>query len=264
MRKLLFVALIAISSGTFLVDWRLDALAASPVAICGLSGTSGQSNCVIPNSDGSINTTPASGGSQTVAGATTAADDAALTLMLKTYSLMGLYDGAAVDMAREVTNGMNSTGAGIPITAGGGQCDDTSPTALSENSWGNGRVDCTTHGQYVERLPTASSTAGIAAVVSGSLETGHVLKNAAGSLYSVEVATTSAAGYMLVFNSTTVPSAGAVTPVAVCYVPAFGTCALNFDPPLVLATGISVGFSIATTPFTKTDSATAFISGQVM
>lgn len=96
------------------------------------------------------------------------------------------------------------------------------------------------------------------------METGHVLKNAAGNLYGVELQTTTAAGFLLIFNSTTVPAAGAVTPVASCYAGAFGTCALNFNPPLVLSTGISAAFSISATPFTKTDSATALISGQVM
>lgn len=122
-------------------------------------------------------------------------------------------------------------------------------------------TDITTNG--VEIAPTSGAAAGIAAVVSSTLETGHVLKNAAGNLYGVEVVTTSVAGYLLVFNATAVPAAGAVTPVAACYAGAFGTCALNFMPPLVMSTGISVAFSASTTPFTKTDSATAFLSGQI-
>lgn len=194
----------------------------------------------------------------------TAADDATLTGALRTYAINGIYDGTTIDLMREVTNSMNTTGAGIPVAAAAGQCDDTSPTAISENSWGNGRIDCSTHALGEWKVPTAAASAGIPAVVSSSLETGHVLKNAAGNLYGVELTTTTAAGYLLVFNATAVPAAGAVTPVASCYAGAFGTCTLNFDPPLVLSTGISAAFSISATPFTKTDSATAMISGQVM
>jgi heptaprenylglyceryl phosphate synthase len=194
----------------------------------------------------------------------TAADGIALTSSMKVASIGEVYNGTTADLARSVTNGMNSTGAGIQVTGLAGQCDDTSPTAITENSWGNQRIDCATHAQYAENLPSASAAAGIAAVVSGSLETGHVLKAGAGNLYGVEVATTTVAGYLEVFNSTTVPAAGAVTPVAACYVAAFATCALNFSPPLVMSTGISAAFSASTTPFTKTDSATAFIAGQTL
>jgi hypothetical protein len=112
-------------------------------------------------------------------------------------------------------------------------------------------------------IPSSAAVAGIAPVSSAALETGHVLKASAGNLYGVEVTTTGVAGYLEVFNSTTVPAAGAVTPVAHCYVVAFGTCGLQFTPPMVMATGISVAFSASTTPFTKTDSATAAFSGQV-
>ncbi len=121
-------------------------------------------------------------------------------------------------------------------------------------------TDVTTNG--VEIAPTAGAAAGMAPVVSSALETGHVLKASAGNLYGVEVQATTVAGFLEVFNSTTVPAAGAVTPVAFCYVAINGTCGLNFMPPLVMATGISVAFSASTTPFTKTDSATAAFSGQ--
>jgi len=75
---------------------------------------------------------------------------------------------------------------------------------------------------------------------------------------------TTVAGMVLVFNSTTVPAAGAVTPVKAYNLPANSTLIVGFDPPEKFTTGISVAFSIAVTPFTKTDSATAFISGDAV
>lgn len=110
--------------------------------------------------------------------------------------------------------------------------------------------------------PSSASANAIAAVVSTAVETGHIIKNSAGNLYSVSVTTGAAAGRVLIHNSTTVPASGAVTPVDCAIVAANSTVALSYDPPLRLGTGISVSFSTATTCFTQTDSATAFISGK--
>jgi hypothetical protein len=161
----------------------------------------------------------------------------------------------------------NGSIANTAFIANAGTNLNTSALALSANQTNNtqttGIVQTDITGNGVEIAPTAGAAAGIAPVVSGSLETGHVLKAGAGNLYGVEVQATTVAGFLEVFNSTTVPAAGAVTPVAACYVAINGTCALNFMPPLVMATGISVAFSSSATPFTKTDSATALLSGQV-
>jgi hypothetical protein len=115
-------------------------------------------------------------------------------------------------------------------------------------------------------FPTPVSTAGIgvAPVVSSALETGHVIKNSPGNLYGFTVTTTTVAGYVQIFNATSVPAAGAVTPIDAYYVGAFGSVARTYSPPLVCSTGISIAFSASTTPFTKTDSATALISGQAV
>lgn len=112
--------------------------------------------------------------------------------------------------------------------------------------------------------PTATAGLGIANVVSTALETGHVIKNAAGNLYGFTVTTTTAAGYVQIFNATSVPAAGSVTPIDAFYVGAFGSVSRTYNPPLVCSTGISIAFSASTTPFTKTDSATALISAQAV
>lgn len=112
--------------------------------------------------------------------------------------------------------------------------------------------------------PVSASGAGIAVVVSTALETGHVIKNAAGNLYGLTVTTTSAAGMVLIHNSPTVPGAGAVTPIDFYQVPAASTVVLGWNPPLYCSTGCSVSFTTATTPFTQTNSSTAAFSGQVV
>ena len=112
--------------------------------------------------------------------------------------------------------------------------------------------------------PVSTAALGIVPVVSTALETGHVIKGSAGNLYSLTVTSTSAAGIVQVFNSTTVPAAGAVTPIDFFQLPAASTLVIGYDPPLQCGTGISVAFSTATTPFTKTDSATAAFSGKAV
>jgi len=104
------------------------------------------------------------------------------------------------------------------------------------------------------------------AVVSAALEGSHVLKASPGCLLSVYMTIdNTTAGYLMVFNSTTVPSDGAVTPIECIYLSADpGSIGLNFapQPPVWYSTGISVAFS-STGCFTKTVSAHAFFHALV-
>lgn len=63
-----------------------------------------------------------------------------------TSSMMYLADVAGTngDRARSVTNGTDSTGTGIQAVGLVAQCDDSSPTATSENQFGNIRMACGT------------------------------------------------------------------------------------------------------------------------
>lgn len=114
-------------------------------------------------------------------------------------------------------------------------------------------------------VPSAASSSGVAPVQSSAVETGHVIKASAGNLYDFNVSADStlaaAAWEVLIFNSTTVPASGAVTPVK-CYIAPAGTTSVSgaFPTPMYLGTGISIAVSTATTCFTKTDSAHGFIS----
>jgi hypothetical protein len=69
----------------------------------------------------------------------------------------------------------------------------------------------------------------------------------------------------MVFDATTAPADGAVTPKVCRYIKSDGTggaTSLAWANPLTFATGISTAFS-STGCFTKTASATAFFGGQV-
>lgn len=101
-------------------------------------------------------------------------------------------------------------------------------------------------------------------VVSAAAEGSHILKASPGCLLAVYVTTGASAGFLLVFNSTTVPIDGVVTPIECISIPATTTIGLNYapQPPAWYSSGIVAVFS-TTGCFTKTISTTAFIHGLV-
>ena len=109
--------------------------------------------------------------------------------------------------------------------------------------------------------PSSGATAALTPVVTAALATSKVIKASAGNLYGLNLKTTTVPGTFLIHNTIAAPAAGAVTPIKAYDCPALSTVEVQFDPPLRFGTGISVTFSTAATPFTQTDSATAFISG---
>lgn len=311
---------------TGLVVMVIAAFAAAPGVINqynALCNPDFPTRCAEPAADGSLPVTTTIGGTVTVVGASTAADDGALTAALKTWSILAGFDGATTDLIRsgDVNNVAAATGYLDALTVGrynatrptltdtrfnalqvdlrgnlatsvctgdGSACaqtiDDTSDNVAASGTFRDlfvasiprlfdgtafDRVRSVNSGQAdgtgtmaVHDAPTSDADGGIAGVVSTAVETGHVIKASAGNLYGFSCTAGAAGGRCLVHNSTTVPSAGAVTPVDCVIVAANSTVGVRYDPPLVLGTGISISFSTATTCFTQTDSATAFISGQ--
>lgn len=112
----------------------------------------------------------------------------------------------------------------------------------------------------VSLLTDTSSSSGSTNTASTSVTAGQVFKSASGNLYGINVVSGATAGYVMVFNATSIPADGTVTP-ARCYVLAANSSFdLAFKPtPIFFGTGIVVVFS-TTGCFTKTASATAFIA----
>lgn len=129
--------------------------------------------------------------------------------------------------------------------------------------------------QAVDLVGGNSSGVGVAAVhVSpSSIATGATLDthctaacsttptvpSGAHNLYNI-VASSTAAGWLLVFDATVCPADGTVTPLRAYAMPTLGTSvAISFgDEPLHVTTGLAPCFS-TTGPYTKTASTTAFI-----
>lgn len=101
-------------------------------------------------------------------------------------------------------------------------------------------------------------------IVSTQTEGSHVLKAGPGCIISGYVTVAGTAGFLMIFNSTTVPSDGAVTPQNCVEVSANQSIGLNWapQPSEWYSTGISAAFS-STGCFTKTTSATAFFHALV-
>lgn len=131
-------------------------------------------------------------------------------------------------------------GTGLDYRAGGAQ-DASGNTQVANVPSGGASA-----------APSSAETA----TASGSL----VVKASPGNLYGFEICTGAQAGYLMVFNSATVPADGTVTPKRVYAVAANASLARRLDVPIRCSAGIVLVFS-STGPFTKTASATAFLAG---
>lgn len=120
---------------------------------------------------------------------------------------------------------------------------------------------------YVRRsgMPSSDAMDGLVLVSSAALEASHILKPTTGNLYLLTALIGATGGFLMLFDATTVPADGAVTPAYTVPIPsAGGTGFVAIDwanAPAHFVNGIVAVFS-TTGPFTKTASATAaFFAG---
>lgn len=149
----------------------------------------------------------------------------------------------------------------------------TLPGSLTTSGCSAGLTSCYNPYSATNPLPTTTTltpsgatSAAIVPTPSGALESCHVLKSGGGNLYSLAVTIQATSGVVQVFDATSAPADGAVTPVWAMPVLSngtFGGANWEWSVPMNFLTGITVCFSSATTPFTKTASATAMFSGDV-
>lgn len=131
------------------------------------------------------------------------------------------------------------------------QCSDTYTACLPISS---------TNPVPSASLPTAIATAGTAAGVTPVATDRLIAKASPGNLYGVNVVSGAVAGYVLIYNRTTVPVDGTVTPARCIPLAANTGIELSWRPvPLNFTNGIVIVFS-STGCFTQTTSATAFIA----
>lgn len=170
-------------------------------------------------------------------------------LLLACWALLALSAAPALaDTAGAVQPGTAATQSALQ-----GCLYETSPAAASSGQ--QRAVHCDSAGNLLingSSTPTPSpTTGGITPVVSSVAESCHVLKNAAGNLYSVS-GYAGVAAWIMVFNATAAPADGAVTPTIWAYVPTAGSWSINYGAfPAAFNAGITVCAS-STGPLTKT------------
>lgn len=108
-------------------------------------------------------------------------------------------------------------------------------------------------------LPTRPPS--VAPVASGGVEAGHVLNAAPCSVGGIQVNTGGTAGWAMLFDASSIPVDGAVSPKKWWQIAINTTLDRTFTPPLAMSTGATLVFS-STGPMSKTASATAVFSGE--
>jgi hypothetical protein len=131
--------------------------------------------------------------------------------------------------------------------------------SFNGTTWDRQRGD--TNGAYVVPSPTAAAVNAIAANATAAVNSALVLKASAGNLYGLNIVAGASAGYVMLFDATSAPGDGAVTPKYCLPIAANAGIDLNWrSMPMAFATGITAVFS-TTGCYSKTASATAFIGG---
>lgn len=191
------------------------------------------------------------------------------------------YSGGTVNVPGTVEV-VGSAASGSPVVGGpvrvGGETGAGNVGEGSVSTWGSAPNGLTVFGGNVDIFqgnsllsstnplwvaPAPASTLAVTASLASNL----VAKSSTGALLSFEVSADStlsgAAWWVMIFNATSAPSDGSVTP-AKCYALPSGATAFTgaFPNPAVFSTGITIVAS-TTGCFTKTASAHAFISGDV-
>lgn len=132
------------------------------------------------------------------------------------------------------------------------------PNTLKINADGSINIGAT-----IDTTPSSSATVAIVPAATAAVASNLVAKASAGNLYGFNVVNGASAGYVMVFNATAAPADGAVTPLKCYTLAANSSIEILYDPPVRCGTGVTLVFS-TTGPFTKTASATAFISAEAV
>lgn len=168
-------------------------------------------------------------------------------------ALFALFALCASAFAQVIPPGTNPVPGGCAFNSSPPSIPTGQAAWLQCDSTGNLKVNA------VVTPGTASFTS------SSTLAANQIIKASAGNIVSFNVSADStlsgAAWWIMIYNATSAPADGAITP-AKCYAMSSGTTSFQsaFTLPVAFSTGITIGVS-TTGCFTKTASTHAFISG---
>lgn len=176
--------------------------------------TNGQQGGLQVGTRGSLNVTAFDDDSSSpISTSATNSDTFAASATTNFYTVNALnrvFDGTNFARSQQAQNSTNSVGTGIPAAAQVGQCDDTSPTAITENSFGNQRIDCATHAHITTPVPsaTAGGTTLYTLTLANSTNATNV-KASAGQVYSISGFAISATPvWVSLYNTAGTPTCG--------------------------------------------------------
>lgn len=198
---------------------------------------------------------------------TQAAGADAVSNTFNAYFSVGLnytFNGTTWDRSRSIINATNSTGTGIIAVGNLAQFDDTSPTSITENQFGNLRMSANRNlygtirdaagnerGVNVDANNAASVVPFATAAAGGIASTSRIVsaaastnatsaKGSAGRIYAIHgYNAATAVRYLKIYNKATSPTVGTDTPVKTLALPPGAGFAFDWPHGYSLATGIA-------------------------
>jgi len=168
-------------------------------------------------------------------------------------------DGITNAVVASTTDGSGNTNPSVHTVA--------KVSLFNGTSWDRGRsIDAVAAGTGMGVISTAiaphsAASGALASSATSVVASSLILKASAGNLYGFNVVSGASAGYLLIYDSATVPADGATTPKRAYVIAANASMSVSFEIPRRFASGIVLVFS-TTGPFLKTASPTAFLSGE--
>lgn len=198
-------------------------------------------------SRGSLNVTlwgPDTAGGGVTVGNTVATGETTSQVGLRVLSKGYVYNGTTSDAQVSVANAINSTGTGITAVGMLAQCDETSPTATTENQFGNVTRNCATGALKVERDGDLFLNIVLAA------PTTTVVKSGAGRFHKLCINKATATGVITIYDNTAASGTLIATITQPAALLSSGINCAEYD--LAFGTGLTVVTSTAAQDITVT------------